>query len=200
MHTDLTLEERAYNFETMLHMARVRDLVNVFVCEMLRRAERHDQTKIQRPEVTVLVAAPSLAGINYGSPEYAESKRIVAPALEHHYANNRHHPEHFPSVNTAEITRLLVDIEELEECDALPVPVQERLLKRLKADAAALATSVNGMNLADIVEMFLDWKASSERHDTGNIRKSIEVNALKFALSPQLVSIFENTVELIQPG
>lgn len=200
MITDLTPEERAYNFETMLHMARVRNLLNIFVYELLHRGERHDLSKIERPEVTILAAAPSLHGIDYGSEAYAESKRIVAPALEHHYANNRHHPEHFKTVDTEEIRRLVADIVDLEECEDLSQAVKARLVKRLKDDVAALSTSVNGMNLVDIVEMFLDWKASSERHATGNIRKSIEHNAGKFGLSPQLVRIMENTVELVQPG
>ena len=49
------------------------------------------------------------------------------------------------------------------------------------------------MNLLDLIEMFCDWSASSQRHHDGNIRKSIEVNADRFGMSPQLTRIFENT-------
>jgi hypothetical protein len=54
------------------------------------------------------------------------------------------------------------------------------------------------MNLLDLVEMFDDWKAASERHNDGNIRKSIEVNAERFGMSPQLRRIFENTIETLE--
>lgn len=54
---------------------------------------------------------------------------------------------------------------------------------------------VNGMTLLDLLEMFCDWKAASERHQTGNIWKSIEINAERFGLSPQLVSILMNTAD-----
>jgi hypothetical protein len=54
---------------------------------------------------------------------------------------------------------------------------------------------VDDMNLLDLIEMLIDWKASSERHNDGNIRKSIELNADRFEISPQLVRILENTVK-----
>lgn len=54
---------------------------------------------------------------------------------------------------------------------------------------------IDDMTLVDIVEMFSDWKAAVLRHDTGNILKSIKINAKRFSLSPQLVKIFINTVE-----
>jgi len=52
---------------------------------------------------------------------------------------------------------------------------------------------VNGMDLFDLVEMFFDWKAASERHSDGNIYRSIELNTERFDLSPQVVAIFTNT-------
>lgn len=52
---------------------------------------------------------------------------------------------------------------------------------------------VDGMCLFDLIEMFFDWKAASERHTDGDILKSIEINKDRFNLSPQLVAIFKNT-------
>jgi len=54
---------------------------------------------------------------------------------------------------------------------------------------------INGMNLFDILEMFLDWKASGERHEDGNIYKSIEYNKKRFKMSDQLEKIFINTAK-----
>jgi hypothetical protein len=34
-------------------------------------------------------------------------------------------------------------------------------------------------------------------HNSGNIRKSIEINADRFKLSPQLVQILENTADFL---
>jgi hypothetical protein len=75
----------------------------------------------------------------------------LKPALDHHYANNSHHPQFYKN-------------------------------------------GIDGMNLLDLVEMFFDWKAATERTKDGDIRKSIEINSTRFNISPQLVSIFVNTI------
>lgn len=54
---------------------------------------------------------------------------------------------------------------------------------------------INDMTLVDLVEMLCDWKAATERNKNGNIRKSIEHNAERYEMSPQLKRIFENTVK-----
>lgn len=156
MSTDgLTLEEKATNCETFRHIERVRNLLNRCAVELLTRGELHDQSKLTRPEVAVFAEfTPKLGASTYGSEEYDGFRRAMKPALDHHYANNRHHPEHFPD-------------------------------------------GVNEMNLLDVLEMICDWKAASERHNDGNIRRSIEVNADRFGLSPQLVRILENTADVL---
>lgn len=52
---------------------------------------------------------------------------------------------------------------------------------------------LDGFNLFDLVEMFFDWKAASERHNNGNIFNSIKINKERFKMSKQLESIFKNT-------
>ena len=91
-----------------------------------------------------------LQKLQYGSPEYQESLNALKPALEHHYARNRHHPEHHKN-------------------------------------------GIDDMTLQDLIEMFCDWKAASERQNNGNILKSIETNGERFQMSEQLIRIFENT-------
>lgn len=151
----LTPEQQATNFITFRHIERVRNLLNNCITELLKRGELHDQSKLEPPEVELFTEHTSrLAGLTYGSPEYQQALDDLGPALEHHYANNRHHPQHHKN-------------------------------------------GVNDMNLLDIVEMLCDWKAASERHNDGNIRKSIEHNADRFGLSPQLVRILENTADVL---
>lgn len=57
---------------------------------------------------------------------------------------------------------------------------------------------IRDMNLCDLMEMFADWKASSELQHDGNVRKSIETQGQKYGLPPVLIEIFENTVELLE--
>jgi len=52
---------------------------------------------------------------------------------------------------------------------------------------------VNGMSLLDLIEMFCDWKAASEKHRNGSLGRSIQINREHFELSEQLISILENT-------
>jgi len=54
---------------------------------------------------------------------------------------------------------------------------------------------IDGMNLLQLVEMYLDWCAASKRNKNGDIRKSIEQNKKKYCMTEQLYSIFMNTVD-----
>ena len=54
---------------------------------------------------------------------------------------------------------------------------------------------INGMDLLDIVEMLCDWKAATERHQDGNILKSLEVNKGRFNIDDQLYNILKNTIK-----
>ena len=59
------------------------------------------------------------------------------------------------------------------------------------------SNGIQGMNLVDLIEMFCDWVSATERHDNGDIYKSININKERFNYSDDLVSIFKNTVELL---
>lgn len=82
--------------DTLAHIHHVRDNLEVFVAEMLRRGRLHDASKLSDPEKPVFDEIyPMLKGIEYGSPEWSAVARRAAPALEHHYRNNSHHPEFY---------------------------------------------------------------------------------------------------------
>ncbi len=55
------------------------------------------------------------------------------------------------------------------------------------------AEGIEGMNLFDIVEMLMDWKAAGERHKDGNIYDSIRSGVDRFSIGPQLRKILDNT-------
>lgn len=52
---------------------------------------------------------------------------------------------------------------------------------------------VSDMSLLDIMEMLADWKAATMRHADGDLRRSIEINADRFGISPQLRGILYKT-------
>ena len=56
---------------------------------------------------------------------------------------------------------------------------------------------IKGMDLLDVIEMFCDWKAATERHEDGDINKSIEINQKRFKYSDDLKNIFKNTVNVL---
>jgi hypothetical protein len=92
----LTIEQKACNFETHQHINKVQYYINVVIKDLLDRANVHDQSKLDTPEVELFTElTDKLASSTFGSKEYNEFKEQLGPALEHHYAKNRHHPEHF---------------------------------------------------------------------------------------------------------
>lgn len=158
MSEKLTDAEKATNHDTWRHIHRVQHYVLGMAKRLIDRAHAHDQSKLETPEVEAFTEwTPRLAASTYGSEEYDGFRKALGPALAHHYARNRHHPEHFKG-------------------------------------------GVDDMTLLDLVEMLADWKAASERHNDGNIRKSIEINAERFGMSPQLRRIFENSVDDLVAG
>jgi hypothetical protein len=54
---------------------------------------------------------------------------------------------------------------------------------------------VNDMTLVDVIEMVADWKAATERHDDGDLARSLEIQQERFELSDQLVAILWNTAK-----
>lgn len=92
----MTEKELATNAETLEHIGLVRDFLNYFATALLERGSLHDKSKLMEPELAYMVEfTPCLRGTTFGSPEYKANKLKMQPALEHHYACNRHHPEHF---------------------------------------------------------------------------------------------------------
>jgi len=51
---------------------------------------------------------------------------------------------------------------------------------------------IAGMDLFDLVEMFCDWKAASERNPADGVK--VDHNARMYDIPPQLVSILKNTL------
>lgn len=82
--------------ETFKHKQKVNILLNMIIQELSERAIAHDDTKLEDCEVDVFAEyTPKLANCTFGSDEYKEYLKQMKPALDHHYANNSHHPEYY---------------------------------------------------------------------------------------------------------
>jgi len=82
--------------ETIGHIENVRKYIKVCTDELAERGIEHDRLKLESPEVEIFTEyTPKLADSTYGSEEYYGFLKGMSVAIEHHYANYRHHPEHF---------------------------------------------------------------------------------------------------------
>ena len=82
--------------DTFVHSQRVGELMVQVIKEALDRSTCHDRSKTEPPEVAVFDEyTPKLQDSTYGSDEYKSHLAGMGEGLKHHYANNRHHPEHF---------------------------------------------------------------------------------------------------------
>lgn len=54
-------------------------------------------------------------------------------------------------------------------------------------------SQINGMTLVDLIEMLADWRAATERHNDGDLGKSLRIQRNRFGISDQLDEILWNT-------
>lgn len=81
---------------TLQHSRRVDELLLQMTMLAQGRITKHDLSKMEEPELAIFDEySPKLKDTTYGSDEYWEYLGHMEVALQHHYANNRHHPEHF---------------------------------------------------------------------------------------------------------
>jgi hypothetical protein len=142
--------------DTYKHKQLVHQFLSVLITKLLARGITHDNSKLEDFEAETFAEYTSkLASSTYGSEEYKTFLKEMKPALDHHYAVNPHHPEHYPC-------------------------------------------GIRDMTLIDLMEMICDWKASTLRHNDGNILISIDKNQERFGYSQELVQILKNTVKLFE--
>ena len=137
--------------DTYEHIGVVRGLMLEVVSDLLERSHVHDRSKLESPERQIFDEyTPKLRNTTYGSDEYKGYLEAMGEGLRHHYASNRHHPEHFTG-------------------------------------------GITDMTLLDLIEMLTDWAAAVQRHDDGDLRRSVEINAERFGIDEQLTSIILKT-------
>lgn len=138
--------------DTQKHIDLVNENGKKFCDKFLERLTHHDASKLEEPERKYFdKGTPQLKNSTYGDKSYDDVKERIKPGLEHHYAENDHHPEHFGK------------------------------------------QGISGMNLYQLLEMWIDWTAAVKRHADGNIFNSLMYNSDRFHIDDQLFSILLNT-------
>lgn len=97
------------------HISRVRMHINTFIQLLIRRAENHDKSKLEEPELSWWKEMDKEPRYPYGSEEYKQKIKRWNKVFKHHYQYNRHHPEYY-EYGVSEMT--LIDIVEMM-CDWL---------------------------------------------------------------------------------
>ncbi len=92
-------EELFFENETRKHQQEVSKMLIWFASELLKRATKHDKSKLKNPERDIFIEyTPKLKNTTYGSDEYKKYLKEMKVALDHHYLVNKHHPE-FNDIN-----------------------------------------------------------------------------------------------------
>lgn len=82
--------------DTIDHINKVQVRIAEFQAELDDRAAKHDRSKLQEPEKSGFdVLTWKLSELVYGSDEYKAALKDGKPVIDHHYAANSHHPEHY---------------------------------------------------------------------------------------------------------
>ena len=83
-------------YETQKHIEKVRKYIRFITDKLTTRGVNHDMVKLESPEVEIFAEHTAvLKDLEYNSPEYKQHLDAMKVALDHHYANCRHHTEHF---------------------------------------------------------------------------------------------------------
>lgn len=139
---------------TIDHIELVNALLISFAKELKLRGELHDASKFEDVEAIPLrllqEKTDKTGPTPYGTLAYDENLKILKPMLDHHYANNSHHPEHYEK-------------------------------------------GMFGFDLFDLVEMFCDWKAASERNKDYSM--NLTYSAKKYGIPAMLLEIMKNTAQ-----
>jgi hypothetical protein len=83
--------------DTLEHIELVGAYLDEAAQILRNRGAVHDASKLQPPEKEGFDQAAKLKNIVYGSEEYKASLKDLQLVLDHHYAVNSHHPQHYPN-------------------------------------------------------------------------------------------------------
>lgn len=96
------------------HKILVKNNILAIITELLDRAETHDISKLGDYEKPIFDEyTQKLKELEYWSEEYQENLKNMKKALEHHYSQNSHHPEHYSNgikgMNIIDLVEMIAD-------------------------------------------------------------------------------------------
>ncbi len=112
------------NFTNDLHKHKLilRGVLYNLANQLKERADNHDNSKYDKEEKEVFESIDNIKREDFDSYEeyYNCTKPLIQKALDHHYAKNRHHPEHFEhsveDMNLLDILEMVVDWDSSASC------------------------------------------------------------------------------------
>lgn len=100
--------------QTLEHRTVVGGNIYLIIRALVNRAINHDESKLREPELSAFVEmTEALSSVEYGSNEYRAQLASHKGAVDHHYQNNRHHPEYHENgiydMNLVDIIEMVAD-------------------------------------------------------------------------------------------
>lgn len=110
----MTYTERDCVKDTRKHIREVQNNLTIIIAELLERLKAHDDSKFSDIELeTYTRVTPRLKNLEYGSQEYKDNIADLGAAVQHHYQNNRHHPEYcggdYKNMDLVDLVEMLMD-------------------------------------------------------------------------------------------
>lgn len=82
--------------DVLEHKRKVTRHLNDFAANLIQRATVHDDSKLESPEKEMFDQwTPELKTRTFGTEYYKAALDAMGPGIQHHYAVNDHHPEHY---------------------------------------------------------------------------------------------------------
>lgn len=95
------------------HREKVQKNIEIIIKELKKRAENHDLSKLEEPEISGWKEMDKEPRYPYGSKEYNEKQERYKWLFEEHWRKNRHHPEYFQNffceMNLIDILEMICD-------------------------------------------------------------------------------------------
>lgn len=177
----MTLESKGLRL-IAAHNNHVQKNIAAILANFAMRMANHDQSKYSDDEAALVVGKPALDELEYNTPEYEDGLKKVQAAIQHHYAKNSHHPEHY---KTWECNGCFKKFDENTLPDSLHC--DECLCEIFEQ-----SIGVCGMSLLDLIEMACDWNAAAKEHSS-TFEQSVSRNIERFNLSTEMQKILINT-------
>lgn len=77
------------------HVNRVQNYMVAVLANLAQRTANHDRSKFTEKEIALVLGKADLDKHEYMSDEERAALDNIKTAVQHHYAKNSHHPEHY---------------------------------------------------------------------------------------------------------